>query len=1103
MSATQYGRYLLLAELGRGSITTAYKAKSFGVEGFEKTLVIKRLLPDLARAPAVVTAFVEQAKRAVRLSHANIAQVVDVGSVEESARDYYVATEFVNGPRLTEFIHNERIRDGLPPSLSLFIAAEIAKALEHAHRRLDERMHPLGIVHASLNPGNVMVTSDGEVRVTDFCLGHALDELSTPDASRRRGWRAEYLSPEQLSRRPLDPRSDIYSLGVILCHLLGAEASSSVDSGRADFDLGSLRSRVADGLVDLLKSMLQLEPAERLADTGLLYEELLALSFATGLRARATDLAQFWQAYAGSPEEPFKESLREPRPTTLPPPARAEAKARTALLPRPAHWERRFVGRKQLLADLGDGLAKAVRGGLKFIELKGPAGIGKSRLVREATRRLKYSALNVVVSVVRCAALRREEPLASLAEMAQLLCGYPSLSDPAAAAEQERGLRELGLSPAEVKAVFYLLGQSKDFEPARNRPLHSALLRLLHGLSAERSQILVWEDAEHMDAASRTLLIALQASPVPRCAVVLTDADAVWIPEGSECLKLELPELTASEVSELIQRRLSVGQIPKHLSQLALERTRGRPLHVEEFLMEALETGALTVGPASVEFSRNGGSLSVAQTLGSLLDDRYRLLERPLKLVALALAIFDEAASLEQLQAMLKLPASELEASLGDLLDWGLAREPRHGYFEHALPLFAEVARRAQPVGQIEALATQAAEAFQRSRDPLALARAGSLLRLGGKTDQAADCFWRAGSLAAHVGRPESATQLIGHALHLVDFQTLPTEKLLSWIRALASVAHSERDAALVLELAPRLEQHLLRESSSLDQQKADCLIQLASLQNLGHRHLEARRLLQAIAGSLEGLPGLLCRAQVLQAEIAIRVGEFARALEALQRCDPADLSRSERYRMALLKAHALGASGHHQEAIESFELAVRSSPGQDSEDLCDRTRLEALLLGFRGKWVESARAFEQAAGHARAGGLLQQLADNLLHEADVLLRLEDTPRAYAVLQRAQEAAQEAGSERLLNLTRMMVAYLEAERGTAAARSNLGECLALAESRLWTRDVSKGRLLLGKLYALDGATTAARRELLVAHQVAEDAGDWLGQQDCRDALKAL
>ena len=172
-----FGRYKLLERLGQGGMAEVFKAKSFGVEGFEKVLVIKRILPELAKSQEFVDMFIHEAKLAVRLSHANIVQVFDLGKapVNDGADDaFFMAMEYVPGVDLATLLSRCRRQQlAMPVELCVFLAAEVAKGLDHAHRRRDEQLRPLGIVHRDVSPQNVLVSYDGQVKLIDFGIAKA------------------------------------------------------------------------------------------------------------------------------------------------------------------------------------------------------------------------------------------------------------------------------------------------------------------------------------------------------------------------------------------------------------------------------------------------------------------------------------------------------------------------------------------------------------------------------------------------------------------------------------------------------------------------------------------------------------------------------------------------------------------------------------------------------------------------------------------------------------------------------------------------------------------------------------------------------------------
>jgi eukaryotic-like serine/threonine-protein kinase len=307
-----FGRYRLLERLGQGGMAEVFKAKSFGVEGFEKTLVIKRILPDLARSLEFVEMFIHEAKLAVRLSHANIVQVFDLGKAPAgpAASDgvaYFIAMEYVHGLDLASLLSRSRRQHlVLPIQLGVYVASEVAKGLDHAHRRRDEQMRPLGIVHRDVSPQNVLLSFEGEVKVTDFGIAKArgaIDRGAPEDTlARKLHGKFGYMSPQQALGENVDARSDLFSLGTILYECVAGvnpfSAPTTFETLRrvqaCEYPpLELLRPEVPAELVAILRTAMARAPEDRYADAGRMYEALLAFLYAQGSRFGAHDLAEF------------------------------------------------------------------------------------------------------------------------------------------------------------------------------------------------------------------------------------------------------------------------------------------------------------------------------------------------------------------------------------------------------------------------------------------------------------------------------------------------------------------------------------------------------------------------------------------------------------------------------------------------------------------------------------------------------------------------------------------------------------------------------------------------------------------------------------------
>ncbi len=310
---TTFGRYRLLERIGQGGMAEVFKAKSFGVEGFEKVLVIKRILPELARSQEFVDMFIHEAKLAVRLSHANIVQVFDLGIAPggeilgtRQPDAYYMAMEYVPGFDLATLIARcRRQQVQLPLEMCAFIAAEIAKGLDHAHRRRDEQMRPLGIVHRDVSPQNALLSLEGEVKVTDFGIAKArgaLEKVEEDTRARQLHGKFGYMSPEQARGEPVDARSDLFSLGVVLYECIAGvnpfSAPTTFETLRrvqaCEYPpVELLRPETPPELLAIVKTALAKERSERYPDAGRMYEAVLAFLYGQKVRFGAHELAEF------------------------------------------------------------------------------------------------------------------------------------------------------------------------------------------------------------------------------------------------------------------------------------------------------------------------------------------------------------------------------------------------------------------------------------------------------------------------------------------------------------------------------------------------------------------------------------------------------------------------------------------------------------------------------------------------------------------------------------------------------------------------------------------------------------------------------------------
>jgi eukaryotic-like serine/threonine-protein kinase len=290
--------YQLERRIAVGGMAEVFLARLSGGAGFQRQVVIKKIHPRWAQNQDVLSLFRDEARLGAALRHHNIVQVLDYGRSGEST---YLVLEFVNGRNLAELISAAADdRRYLPPVVAAFAVAECCGALEHIHSRRDVNGEHLGVVHRDINPANVLLSWDGEVKLTDFgvAAGHHR-ELQTAHGILRGTF--PYMSPEQTLCRPLDGRSDIFSLGVVLYEALTAhhpfaddddyltiKAIQDEEPASAD----RLRAELDPALSAIVRRAMAKDRDERYSSAREFQEDLFAWIRAAGTSHGAATLAR-------------------------------------------------------------------------------------------------------------------------------------------------------------------------------------------------------------------------------------------------------------------------------------------------------------------------------------------------------------------------------------------------------------------------------------------------------------------------------------------------------------------------------------------------------------------------------------------------------------------------------------------------------------------------------------------------------------------------------------------------------------------------------------------------------------------------------------------
>ena len=216
--ARSVGRYEILGELATGGMAEILLGRLSGPSGFERVVVIKRILPHLAREPAFVAMFLDEARTVARIHHPNVVQVHELGG-DGAGRDLYLVMEYLEGESAAGLLRRLRVAgEMLDPWLAAHVIAESCRGLHAAHELTDGEA-PLDVVHRDVSPQNIFITYAGGVKVLDFGIAKAADRTVRTEAGQVKG-KFAYMSPEQCLGKPLDRRTDVFALGAVLHELL-------------------------------------------------------------------------------------------------------------------------------------------------------------------------------------------------------------------------------------------------------------------------------------------------------------------------------------------------------------------------------------------------------------------------------------------------------------------------------------------------------------------------------------------------------------------------------------------------------------------------------------------------------------------------------------------------------------------------------------------------------------------------------------------------------------------------------------------------------------------------------------------------------------------
>jgi serine/threonine protein kinase len=213
VSEERFGKFEVVGFLGRGGMAEVFLCRLGGLGGFNKELVVKRILPERVADPAFLRMFLDEARIAANLNHPNIVQIYEIGEAEGLP---YIAMEYVRGPTFSAVMRETVRAKQLHLGHVAKILSGVCEGLQHAHDALGPNREPLGLVHRDVSPQNIILSPEGVPKLLDFGVAKARGRLTTTEAGTLKG-KLRYMAPEQIQQGPLDHRADVFSVGVLLC----------------------------------------------------------------------------------------------------------------------------------------------------------------------------------------------------------------------------------------------------------------------------------------------------------------------------------------------------------------------------------------------------------------------------------------------------------------------------------------------------------------------------------------------------------------------------------------------------------------------------------------------------------------------------------------------------------------------------------------------------------------------------------------------------------------------------------------------------------------------------------------------------------------------
>jgi serine/threonine protein kinase len=296
-----FGKYELLERVGVGGMAEVFRARRRSIAGFEKIIVVKRILKRFANDSAFIEMLIAEAKLSSLLSHPNIVPIFDLGEVDGT---HYIVMEYVHGSDLLHVLKRTAINgDKFPMNLALHVASELANGLAYAHSALDTSGRPLNLIHRDVSPANVLISTTGAVRLTDFGVARADHEAGANvlETVGPKG-KLSYMSPELVGGEELDHRSDIFALGTLLWEMLtlkrlflGRTPEKTIENVRRVNVARKFERHdyIPDPVMRIIRKALERQPSDRYSSANQMAQDILDYLFEQRIRVGNDAMSSF------------------------------------------------------------------------------------------------------------------------------------------------------------------------------------------------------------------------------------------------------------------------------------------------------------------------------------------------------------------------------------------------------------------------------------------------------------------------------------------------------------------------------------------------------------------------------------------------------------------------------------------------------------------------------------------------------------------------------------------------------------------------------------------------------------------------------------------